>query len=271
MRVLPLSCRNWDEQFEAFERFEGVSDYRVSWIDGFAKGKAFGRGQFQAAWHGEADPASLRPGTQEPADVALGFFPKSVVWRVLKAVNHPFGIQTMNGLRQLAARGPSDGKPFHQSLVAFTYQLDYVPHWRRAYEPGGMVQHQSFVPRTRAPEVFARMLELCQEAGLTPFLAVMKRHRADPFLLSYGLNGYSLALDFKVTRENRERVWALCHGLNDLVAEASGRFYLAKDATLRPEDYCATMGTALDEFARWRDAFDPDRALSSGLAERLGL
>ena len=158
-----------------------------------------------------------------------------------------------------------------QSLIAFTYQLDYVPHWRRAYEPHGFIQHQSLVPRARAPETFARMLELCQDAGMPSFLAVMKRHRADPFLLSYGLNGYSLALDFKVTRGNRERLWELCHRLNDLVVEAGGRFYLAKDATLRPEDYRATMGSALDEFARWRDAFDPERVLSSGLAERLGL
>ena len=271
LRALPVACRNWDEQFEAFERFEGRADFRVTWIDAFARGKAFGRGQFHAAWYGEGDPASLRPEALEPSDTALGFFPKSSAWRLLKAVNHPFGIQTMNGLKMAAARGPSDGKPFDQSLIAFNYQLDYVPHWRRAYEPGGMIQHQSLVPRAQAPETFARMVELCQDEGLTPFLAVMKRHRADPFLLSYGLDGYSLALDFKVTPRSRDRLWALCHRLNDLVVEAHGRFYLAKDATLRPEDYRATMGPALDEFARWRDAFDPDRRLSSELAKRLGL
>jgi len=269
--VLPIACRNWDAHFEAFERYEGTADYRAAWIDGFAQGRAFGRGQFLAAWHAQDDPLSLSSEHQEPSDLALGFLPKSIGWRVLKAVNHPLGIGTLNALKNLAAHGPSNGTPSLQSLVAFTYQLDYVPHWQRAYEPGGLVQHQSLVPRMNAPETYAHMLELCQDAHLPPYLIVMKRHRADPFVLSYGLDGYSLALDFKVTHHNRERLWKLCHRLDELVVEANGRFYLAKDATLRPESYRATMGPALDQFARWRDAFDPDRVLSSDLAERLGL
>lgn len=271
LRVLPVACRNWDEQFAIFERYEGEADYRVSWVDCFAKGRAFGRGQFHGAWYAHDDAASLSPEAQELPDTILGLVPKAIVWRFLKALNHPFGMQTINGLKQFASERVGDGRPTLQSLVAFSFLLDYVPHWRRAYEPGGFIQYQSFVPRARAPEVFARQVELQQEAGLVSFLGVLKRHRPDPFVLSHGVDGYSLALDFKVTPGNRERLWRLCHRMNDLVVEAGGRFYLAKDATLRPEDYRATMGAKLDEFALWRNEFDPERRLSSGLAERLRL
>lgn len=272
LRVLPIACRNWDEQFEIFERLEGDADYHVSWIDCFAKGRSFGRGQFHGAWYLDDDPASLAPEVQELPDTILGLFPKSIVWRFLKMLNHPMGMQTVNGLKQFASQRLGDGKPMVQSLVAFSFLLDYVPHWRRAYEPGGFIQYQSFVPRSRAPEVFARQVEMQHEAGIVSFLGVLKRHRPDHFLLSHGVNGYSLALDFKVTPGNRSRLWDLCHRMNDLVTSAGGRFYLAKDATLRRDDLRKSLGDAtLDEFAHWRNAFDPQRTLSSGLAERLGL
>ena len=65
-----------------------------------------------------------------------------------------------------------------------------------------------------------------------PYLAVLKRHRPDPFLLTHGLDGWSLALDYKVEPHTRERLWRHCAMLTETVLEAGGRFYFAKDATL---------------------------------------
>ncbi|MCW5942479.1 MAG: FAD-binding oxidoreductase [Fimbriimonadaceae bacterium] len=275
VRVLPVACRNWDEQFRTFEEYEPDADYMVSWVDCFGRGKQAGRGSFHAAWYLADDAsaaATLRLDHQELPDTILGFFPKSVVWRVLRKLNNRTGMHFLNWAKYKAGTVLGDGKPLHQSLVAFSFLLDFVPNWQKAYEPYGFIQYQSFVPREQAPRVFAAQVRLQQEARLESYLGVLKRHRPDRFLFRHAVDGYSLALDFKVTRGNRERLWNLCHRMNDLVLEAGGRFYFAKDSTLRPQDASAFLGEeALARFREVKARYDPDALLTSGLAQRLDL
>jgi len=272
LRVLALSARNWEEQFEAFDRYVPEADYVVSWIDAFAQGSSEGRGQIHVAWHTDGEPSTLQAAHQDLPSRILGVLPKSEVWRFLKPLNNRFGMRALNKAKQLAGRLIGNGKEVRQSLVAFSFLLDYVPNWRKAYLPGGFIQYQSFVPQEAARQVFSAQLRLQQEAGLEPFLAVMKRHRRDRFLLTHGVDGFSLALDFKLTEANRVRTWELAHRMDDLVLDAGGRFYFAKDSTLRPEDAVRYLGG--ETLQRFRDAkheWDPDAVLSSALVERLQL
>ena len=267
VRVLTTSPKDWDATFVEFERFEDA-DHRVAWIDLFARGPKAGRGQFSAAWHlrpEHPDLLSLRPSEQDPAETVLGFLPKSILWRVLKPfVNRP-GMCLLNGAKDRAGRLLGDGKTVTMGLVPFNFQLDYVPDWRRVYGDHGFVQHQSFVPMEGAKATFRRMAELGQEARLESTFGVMKRHRPDLFLLGYGVDGYSLALDFKVTPHNRARLFDLCHRMNDLVLEAGGRFYLAKDSTLRPADARAYLGA----IRRPQGRAQPENLFSTALSRRL--
>ncbi len=275
LRVLPVSCPNWDAQFAAFEEMEAGADYMVSWIDAFARGSAAGRGLFHAAWYltGVSDPApTLRPEHQDLPDTILGRFPKADAWRWLRRFNRRFWMRRLNFAKHLAARTLGNGRPHPQSLVGFSFLLDYVPNWRWAYLPGGFIQYQSFVPKEHARFVFARQVAMQQEAGMESFLAVMKRHRPDRFLLSHAVDGYSLALDFKVTERNRAKIWDLCHRMNDLVLECGGRFYFAKDSTMRPDDARRYLGEeALGRFRNLKRELDPDGLLTSELARRLRL
>lgn len=275
LRVLALSCNDWGEQLAAFRRYEPDADYMVTWIDAFAHGKGAGRGLFHAAWYADEGPgyhASLSPAHQDLPDTVMGLVPKSVVWRPLKALNRRLGMKFVNAAKQRAGATLGNGQIHHQSLVAFSFLLDYVPNWRWAYLPGGFIQYQSFVPKEHAPEVFAKQCEMQRAAKLESYLAVMKRHKPDRYLLSHAVDGYSLALDFKVTQRNRERLWALCHQMNDLVLQSGGRFYLAKDLTLRPSDVEAYLGQeALAELREWKRRLDPDGLFGTVLAERLQL
>ncbi len=275
LRVLPISCANWDEQLHAFEELESNADYMVSWIDCFAKGAKSGRGLFHAAWYadeGSEFPVTLREENQDLPDTILGLMPKSMVWRVLKMFATRPGMLTLNSMKHLASRMLGHGKPHPQSLVGFSFLLDYVPNWRWAYAPNGFIQYQSFVPKEHAQRVFARQLEMQHEAEIVSFLGVMKRHRPDRFLFSHAVDGYSLALDFRVQKGQWHKVQGLCHRMNDLVLEAGGRFYFAKDSTLRPQDVRAYMGEeALGKYRRFKHEMDPEALLTSELSRRLEL
>jgi decaprenylphospho-beta-D-ribofuranose 2-oxidase len=275
LHVLPLAPANWDEQFKTFEDLEPTADYIVSWVDCFGKGDSAGRGAFHAAWYTEVEgdfSATLRPEHQDLPDTILGFFPKSVVWRLLKMLCNRPGMRFLNWAKYRSGRLLGNGKPHGQSLVGFSFLLDYVPNWRDAYRPFGFIQYQSFVPKERAREVFAKQIQMQQEAHLESFLGVMKRHRPDKFLFSHAVDGYSLALDFKVTRKNWKRLQDLCHRMNDVVLAAGGRFYFAKDSTLRPSDVRSYMGEeSMSKYRAIKKQLDPDGLFTSELARRLEL
>ncbi len=274
LRVLAVSPRDWDQQFELFEKYEGDADYMVSWVDCFGRGDQSGRGQFHAGWYlqsDEADYRSLLIDSQDLPDSIMGLVPKSVVWRFLKPLNNRFGMRFLNAAKHHAGAILGNHKTVTQSLVAFSFLLDYVPNWRNAYLPGGFIQYQSFVPKESAKHVFAAQIQLQQEYRLESFLGVMKRHKQDRFLLTNSVDGYSLALDFKVTTGNKNRLISLCHKMNDLVLSHGGRFYLAKDSTLRKQDLEQYLGPALNEFKALKQELDPECLFVTDQARRIGL
>lgn len=272
LRVYAESIPGWDAQFEAFTKRAENADYMVSWIDCFAKGKSAGRGLFHAAWHNsEENQESLLALSQDLPPKIAGVIPKSQVWKILRLFNNRFGMKWINTAKHLSGKWIGNKKFHPQSLVAFSFLLDYVPDWRNAYLPGGFIQYQSFVPKESAKRVFAKQIQLSQEAKLEPFLGVLKLHRADKFLMGHGVDGFSFALDYKVTEQNWEKLKSLACQMNDLVVEVGGRFYLAKDATLRVADIEQTLPTQFARLTALKAELDPEGLLSSGLGQRLNL
>jgi FAD/FMN-containing dehydrogenase len=250
-------------------------EYVVGWIDAFARGRKLGRGLLHFARHLEPgeDPkpeASLSTSAQDLPSTLFGVMPKSFMWRFLKPFTNRPGMGLINLAKYLTGSTVGNDSTYQQSLAAFSFLLDYVPNWKRVYLPGGLIQHQSFVPFDRAEEVFRNQLEVCHECGMPSYLAVLKRHRPDPFLLSHAVDGFSLALDFPVPRGRRDELWAMVRELAGPVVDAGGRFYPAKDAALPAELYRDTFRDGqLDRFLELKQRFDPDRLLRTGLADRL--
>jgi FAD/FMN-containing dehydrogenase len=179
------------------------------------------------------------------------------------------GMRLVNGLKYHASR-LEGRRAYRQPHVAFAFLLDSVPDWKRAYGPGGLIQFQSFVPAAAAVRVYREMLERTHRAALVPYLGVFKRHRPDAFLMTHALDGYSLAMDFKVTARNRRPLWALAADLTALALEAGGRFYFAKDSTLTRK----SLRTYLEEdrvrrFLALKHRYDPDGLLQTDLYRRI--
>jgi FAD/FMN-containing dehydrogenase len=162
-----------------------------------------------------------------------------------------------------------DRHAYLQSHVAFAFLLDYVPDWRRAYGPPGFIQYQVLVPHATARDLFRDLLARCHAAKHPAYLAVLKRHRPDEFLLSHAVDGWSLALDFAV-QNRRAALWRLTDVLTEMVLQAGGRFYFAKDAVLRPEDVERSYGRErVDRFLAIKERLDPDHLLTSDLWRRV--
>jgi decaprenylphospho-beta-D-ribofuranose 2-oxidase len=274
LQVEAYASLNLQEMMAQFEEHLPTSDYLVGWIDAFAGGKSLGRGQIHKATYlpPGADPYpqfSLRLDNQHLDDTMFAVVPRSIMWRLMRPFMNNLGTRLVNTAKYRASR-LSHGSVFRQSHVAFHFLLDYVPNWKRAYGRGGLVQYQSFVAADVALETFSRMLELCQRRRLPNFLTVLKRHRPDDFLISHGLDGYSMAMDFRVTNKNRARLASLARELDELVLAAGGRFYLAKDSTLSPEAVRRYLGAeTVESFRALKKRVDPETLLQTNLWRRL--
>lgn len=274
LEVLGVSVANLDAAFACFEEHADNADYLVAWLDAFASGAQTGRGLVHVAWQlpkGEDKEGEqlLAPHKQELPSTLFGVIPKSWMWMLMKPFSNPLGMRLINWAKHWSGRLLEHGKRYRQSHGAFHFLLDFVPNWKFVYKPHGLIQHQIFVPKAQARRVFQEVLELEHAHGMPTWLAVMKRHRADRFLMSHGVDGYSLAQDFAVTPKNRARLWQLCHAIDKVVLAAGGRFYFAKDATLEPETVAAFLPAAnLKQFAEWRRELDPTGVLATDLYDR---
>ncbi len=278
LSVRAISTKNLAEMMDAMEARRTQADYLVGWVDCFSRGRALGRGLIHDANYlseGEdPDPrASLTIQHQVlPANI-MGVFPKAEVWRALSLFNHDLGMCFVNKTKYHAGRLEARGKPHLLSHAGFAFLLDYVPNWKWAYGRErlrhGLIQYQSFVPKDAAAAVYTELLERCQRAKLIPYLGVFKRHRPDPFWLTHAVDGWSFAMDFKVTPENRARLWRHCAELTEVVLAAGGRFYFAKDLVLSagdPERFYPPQ--ILAKFRSLKRELDPEGLFETDLWRR---
>jgi decaprenylphospho-beta-D-ribofuranose 2-oxidase len=276
LKVEPIPVASWRELFALTEERidqKNECDYWVGWVDAFATGKNAGRGQIHAAYYlksGE-DPAprqTLQIGVQELPETLFGLVPKSILWRFLKPLTNNTGMRFLNAAKYHA--GNIRSKTHLVSHAGFHFLLDYVPDWKRAYDPHGLIQYQSFIPKETAEAAFSEQIALCQKRGIIPYLAVFKRHRPDPFLMTHAVDGYSLALDFKISKSNRVDLWQLTADLDRILAEAGGRFYFAKDATVNPKNWEAYLSEPrVQEFLAIKQQCDPENLLQTDLYRRI--
>jgi FAD/FMN-containing dehydrogenase len=277
LEVTAKSTPNLRAAMEWMESKRARSDYLVAWIDAFAAGDALGRGLVHAARHlrpGEdaAPEKTLTVAHQELPRAILGVS-KGEVWRALRLFNHDAGMRLVNATKYTLGQHEEALGPARQSHAAFAFLLDYVPNWKWAYgrhDRRGLIQVQPFVPADRAHAVFTAILDASRIAGHVPYLAVLKRHKPDPFWLTHGLDGWSLALDYKVDPRTRASLWRLAAEITRLTIDAGGKFYPAKDLVIGKDDARRMWGSdKLDAFLALKRRVDPTNVLQTDQSRRI--
>lgn len=271
-----LQVKEWNEpdlkaQLDALEQGAPENDYIVGWLDGAARGKSLGRGQMHAANYLEEgdDPdaaKTMQVDYQTLPDKFFGLVPKSILHYFMSLAMNNLGVWAVNTAKYIVGRE----KNYRQPHAAFHFLLDYVPDWELAYGKYGLIQYQSFLPKETALDAWTEMIQISQTRGLPTYLGVTKRHRPDNFLFSHALDGFSLAFDFKITKNNRAALEKMTHDFDKIVLDAGGRFYFAKNSETSPETARAFLGDeALAKFRALKERCDPENLLNSNLYRRV--
>ena len=152
-------------------------------------------------------------------------------------------------------------------LNAFFYPLDGIGHWNRMYGKRGFTQYQLVLPKDASRTGLEAVLGRIADAGLGSFLAVLKLFGAqNANWLSFPMEGYTLALDFKI--ENR--LFPLLDELDRIVLDHGGRIYLSKDVRMRPETFRRGY-PRWEEFAELRERRGMIGKFNSLQSKRLGV
>ncbi|MGW8949974.1 FAD-binding protein [Streptomyces sp. NPDC055709] len=247
-------------------RLTGSDDryrYSVAWIDLLARGAATGRSVLTRGDHAPLD-ALPRRARRRP----LGFRPLRLPPAPSLVPEGLLGRASVTVFNELwYRRAPRRRTGELQSIPAFFHPLDGVPHWNRIYGRSGFVQYQ-FVVGHGQEEALRAIVGRIARQGCPSFLAVLKRFgEGDPGWLSFPMPGWTLALDLPAGLPG---LGVFLDELDDVVAGAGGRVYLAKDSRLRPE-LLAAMYPGLDRFRALRARLDPRGVFVSDLSRRLSL
>jgi decaprenylphospho-beta-D-ribofuranose 2-oxidase len=244
---------------------QSVGDERyaesVSWFDAVTTGKHFGRGLLMRANHTTLAelPAKLRgeplkfdaPQLLTVPDV----FPSGLLNRVTGKI-----------FSELWYRKSPTRFGAIQNITQFLHPLDVVGEWNRGYGPSGFLQYQFVVPLERG-DVIRTVLERMTAARQVSALNVLKRFgEGNQAPLSFPRPGWTLCVDIPIG----PGVGPLCDELDELVLDAGGRHYLAKESRTSPEAIRRGY-PRLDEWRKVRDAVDPAGVFTSDLARRLEL
>jgi FAD/FMN-containing dehydrogenase len=228
---------NLEEFFALSAEYDHAHEYTAAWVDCLASGEQAGRGHYWAGDHAEG--GRLEP--EAPGFLSMPFDPP------VSLVNG-LSLRVFNTLyyhrqrRKIVDSRVSYGPFFHP--------LDGIGRWNRLYGKRGFQQYQCVIPKGNGKEVITAIMAEIARNGAGSFLAVLKQcgDLVSPGLLSFPLPGVSLALDFP----QREANTALFAKLDDLVHEAKGRLYPAKDAHMRAEHFQRAY-PAWTEVERLRD------------------
>jgi decaprenylphospho-beta-D-ribofuranose 2-oxidase len=207
-----IKTQNLKETFDAFEEYKGKL-YSVAWIDCFAKGDNAGAGVLTVGDF--RDDGQLDYKTQKQRSIPF-IFPLFVLnnWSV-----RVFNWLYFSKIRQRVSNQRVD-------INAFFYPLDAIGHWNYIYGKNGFTQYQFILPKESSYRGLQEILTAISESGKSSFLAVLKLYgKSNDNYLSFPMEGYSLALDFKIEKG----LFALLDKLDEIVGKYSGRIYLAKD------------------------------------------
>jgi len=248
-----IKTKNLKETFAAFEAYQN-KPYSVAWIDCLAKGKEIGKSLLMVGDFRE--DGNLKYKTKKQKKIPFNF-PSF-------ALNN-WSVRAFNWLYyRKAQKGISKQKV---DIDTFFYPLDAIGHWNRIYGKNGFTQYQFILPKERSYEGLEEILTAISKSGKGSFLAVLKLYgKANENYLSFPIEGYSLALDFKIGKG----LFDLLDKLDEIVVKYKGRIYLTKDVRVSKEIFEKGYPN-IEKFRQYRKENKMNSKFQSLQSKRVGI
>jgi len=213
-----IKTKNLKDTFEAFETYKD-EPYSVAWIDCLAKGETLGKSLLMVGHFKNDNNLNYSSKRQFsipftfPSFALNKFSVKTFNWLYYHKVRHHISKQTVD-------------------IDTFFYPLDSIGEWNRIYGKNGFTQYQFILPKKTSYAGLEEILHTISKSGKGSFLAVLKLYgKANSNWLSFPMEGYSLALDFKIEKG----LFDLLDSLDKIVVKYNGRIYLTKDVRVQKE------------------------------------
>jgi FAD/FMN-containing dehydrogenase len=255
-----MVIKNLDHMLEALEKYDHDYNYSVAWIDALAKGSKLGSGVLTLGNSAKLSelPEKLKARpllTHKAGKLKVPFYLPSFA---LNGVS----VRLLNRVIAYVQNSPKEFVHYEK----FFFPLDAINDWNKGYGKRGFIQYQFVIPEDDGKKNMTEILEMIASSGCTPFLNVFKRMGEGQGILSFPFKGYTLAIDFPMTKELRE----FTPKLDAKVLSAGGRLYLGKDGMLHETTFKA-MYPQYEEWMAIKRKYDPGNRFSSNISRRLGL
>ena len=249
-------AKNLEEIFNIFEKSQSWT-YTVAWIDCLATGTDLGRSVMIRGEHAlKSEVAHL---SKEPLKMPQKMKVSIPMYFPDFVLSAPV-VKVFNFLRNITY----SGAPEYVDYDSFFYPLDFILEWNKIYGKRGLLQYQCVFPLATSFDGITSLLKAISGAHEGSFLAVLKLFGKQDTMISFPMEGYTLALDFPV----KPSVLKLFDTLDQIVMKYDGRLYLAKDARMSPTLF-AHGNRNLSQFLEIKKAIDPSNKFQSLQSKRV--
>ena len=248
-----IKARNLEESLNLLDAHHQKT-YSVAWIDCLSTGQSLGRSLLMLGEHSSHGALETRKDSKMVVPVDMPGF-----------LMNRYTIQLFNALYYNRVRKQRSERLVHYEH--FFYPLDGIRHWNRLYGKNGFTQYQFVLPKQAGLEGMTAILKRIADSKSGSFLAVLKMFGPEnDNYLSFPMEGYTLALDFKLN----DKLFELLDELDEILLDYGGRLYLTKDVRMSEEMFKKSY-PHWEVFKQTRTSYGAGETFNSLQSQRLGI
>ncbi len=259
IRQKQIKAKNLEDIIQLFDEYRYYT-YSMAWIDCLKSGNSFGRSILIVGEN--AKPEELN--SQQKINPLILPKRKQLAFPINlpSFVLNQYSIKAFNFLyyNKNIRREINNTVAYEQ----FFYPLDTILHWNRGYGKKGFVQYQFVLPLETSKKGLTDILNRINKKRMGSFLAVLKLFGKQESLISFPMEGYTLALDFPV----RKGLLEFLNELDKAVLDYGGRLYLTKDARMKAEVFWNSYPNVI-KFSEIIRKYNPNFKFRSLQSDRL--
>lgn len=262
MKVKHRVAHNLKQMLEDLSQEADEFEYSVAWLDSL--NRPFSQGVIMKAKH--ASLSELPASKQKYAFLTTKYSTFKCHYSLPFSLLRPLLVKLFNKAYNYSLAKKND--VFLQAYPNYFFPLDRIKNWPRLYGKKGFIQYQCVIPTQFAYFAIKAILQALHKHKHPIYLAVLKRFGQENLApLSFPLPGFTLALDIPICGD---KLFTCLASLDEIVIQAGGRVYLAKDARMKPKAF-RDMYKSYSEWLKVKQYWDPYNRFSSSLSRRLNL